>query len=251
LASFASSGNIPCSPVTEIFNPNENSGINSGGPQGTDKIFLSTLGTATVNPCFNNGKGGCIFDFPITQWQPSSFYSVGQEILDTNQNIQVVVSAGNSGSTTPAWPSPGNGVSIFTFDGSVEWVWKEDLGTVTSPAWTAKTSWGQGGTILDTNSNLEVTTSTSGTTGAIQPTWPLTIGTQTVDGTEHWVNVGPLDSFILPVLGGTSGFVVDNVVTPGSLNGASQVYFSPLNAGFGTCGAGNGCAVQASQAGLN
>ena len=31
----------------------------------------------------------------------------------------------------------------------------------------------------------------------------------------------------------------------------SQVYFTPLGTGFGTCGAGNGCAAQAAQAGLN
>ena len=57
-------------------------------------------------------------------------------------------------------------------------------------------------------------------------------------------------NFGLAVNGGTSGIVVDNVVPAGTLAGGSQVYFSPLSLGFGTCGAGNGCAVQASQAGL-
>jgi hypothetical protein len=59
-----------------------------------------------------------------------------------------------------------------------------------------------------------------------------------------------VDSFFLPVAGGTSGIIVDNSVPTGTLAGGSQVYFTPLSLGFGTCGAGKGCAVQASQAGL-
>jgi hypothetical protein len=250
LGSVAASGNLPCGPLTEIFNPNQNSGVISGGPGGTDKLFMSTAGPGTTNPCLNNGTGGCVVDLAITAWQPGTIYSAGQEILDTNLNIQVVASGGLSGATQPTWPSPGAGGSIFTFDGSVEWVYKEGLGVVTGASWSANTSEPQGLPILDTHGNLEVVTSTSGTTGATQPSWPLAVGSQTVDGTAHWVNVGPVDSFFLPVAGGTSGIIVDNTVPAGTLAGASQVYFSPLTMGFSTCGASNGCAVQASQAGL-
>jgi hypothetical protein len=250
LASIAAPGNLPCGPLTELFNSNQNSGNNSGGPAGTDKLFLSTTGPSTTNPCFNNGTGGCILDFSITPWQPSTNYSVGQEILDTNLNVQVVVSGGSSGTTQPTWNAPGFGGSIFTSDGSVQWVWKEGLGAVTGAAWTPATNFGQGGIVLDTNGNLEIVTSTTGTTGVLQPFWPLAVGAQTVDLTEHWVNTGPVDSFFLPVAGGTSGIIVDNNVPTGTLAGGSQVYFTPLSLGFGTCGAGKGCAVQASQAGL-
>ncbi len=251
LASILSPGSLPCGPVTEVFNPNQNSGINSGGPTGTDKIFVSTTGPGTTNPCFNNGTGGCILDFPVTTWQASKIYSVGQEILDSNLNIQVVVVGGFSGGTTPGWGMPGS-ASLYTFDGSVEWVWKEGLGTVgVSIGWAANSNNPQGWTILDSNMNLEVVTNSSGKTGTMQPAWPNGIGSQTGDGTEIWVNVGPLDSFFLTVAGGTSGIVVDNTVSSGTLAGGSQVYFSPLSLGFGTCGPTNGCAVQASQAGLN
>jgi len=58
-----------------------------------------------------------------------------------------------------------------------------------------------------------------------------------------------LKSHSLPASGGASGIIIDNVVAPGTL-GTSEVYFSTLGT-TGTCGAGNGCAVQASQAGLN
>jgi len=50
----------------------------------------------------------------------------------------------------------------------------------------------------------------------------------------------------LSTAGGTSGIIMDNIV---GTAGSSQVYFSTL--GTGGCGAGNGCAIQASQAGLN
>jgi hypothetical protein len=56
-----------------------------------------------------------------------------------------------------------------------------------------------------------------------------------------------------PEAGGTSGIVVDNSAAAG---GASQVYFTPLAdqacAGSGGVGTGTGgCAIQASQSGLN
>lgn len=58
----------------------------------------------------------------------------------------------------------------------------------------------------------------------------------------------------LATTGGTSGIIIDNVVT--SIGGASQVYFSTLSNqmcnGNGSTGSGNGgCAVQASQKALD
>lgn len=249
-ASIGLPGNLPCGPLTEIFNSNQNSGANSGGPAGTDKLFVSSLGPGTTNPCFNNGTGGCVMDLPITAWQTGTIYAVGQEILDTNMNIQVVTIAGTSGSTQPAWPSPGAGGSIFKSDGSVEWVYKEGVGITGSGSWTANTGEPQGIFFVDSHGNTEVATTNSGTTGGTQPSWPTTIGTTTTDGTVQWVNAGPVDNFYLPVAGGTSGIIVDNIVLTGTPAGGSQVYFSPLTLGFSTCGAGNGCAVQASQAAL-
>ena len=58
----------------------------------------------------------------------------------------------------------------------------------------------------------------------------------------------------LPVSGGSSGIVVDNIAT--SPTGTSQIYFTPLGNASATfpCGGTTtavGCAIQASQAGLN
>jgi hypothetical protein len=53
------------------------------------------------------------------------------------------------------------------------------------------------------------------------------------------------------VSGGASGVVVDNSVGAGTLAGASQVYFTPLNnEACATSGGNGGCAIQASQSGL-
>lgn len=61
-------------------------------------------------------------------------------------------------------------------------------------------------------------------------------------------------SHTLPVSGGSSGIVVDNIAT--SPTGTSQIYFTPLGSASATfpCGVNTsavGCAIQASQAGLN
>jgi len=249
---FALSGqspNISCSPVTEIFNPNLNSGVDSGGPNGTDKIFLSTQGGPNSNPC-DRGTGGCVWALPATSWQPGTVYTVGQVILDDGRGmcVQVVTTAGTSDALRePNWAV---NAGVSTADGTVTWTGKMCLQSLIQPQpWLSGISFGGGFSILDSNGNIEAV-STVGTTGGSQPQWPLKIGTLTLDGSETWVNVGPVDVSSLPVLGGTSGMVVDNTVPTGTLAGGSQIYFSPLVMGFGTCGAGNGCAVQASQAGL-
>lgn len=244
-----SSGNIPCSPISELFNSNVNSGVSSGGPQGTDKIFLSTLGSATVNPCFQ-GNGGCLLDVPVTEWQPGTAYTLGQEIADTNMRMQIVTTPGTSGTGAhPTWSFTGGAT---TTDGTVTWTVKDSVATTKILlTWMGTTFEAQGIFILDSNGNIEAATVNGGLTGLSQPSWSMTIGGTTPDLLQTWVNVGPLSSFGLPVLGGTSGAVVDNTVPTGTLAGGSQAYFSPLSPGFGTCGAGNGCAVQASQSKLN
>jgi hypothetical protein len=103
--------------------------------------------------------------------------------------------------------------------------------------------------IHDSNQNIECALNNGPTieSGATPPTWNTTIGGITNDFTQQWRNGGPLTTHALPVSGGTSGIIIDNSVAPGAL-GTSEVYFSTL--GTGGCGAGNGCAVQASQASL-
>jgi hypothetical protein len=240
-------GNIPCSPISEVFNPSVNSGVNSGGPLGTDRIFLSTQGNS--GSC-TAGNGGCIFSATVTEWQPNTAYTVGQVIADSNERVQVVLTAGTSSSgAQPSWPFQAGST---TTDGTVVWATKVSVAvSKLALTWTPLTFDSPGITIMDSNGNVEVVTVATGETGLVAPTWNTAIGGTTPDFTQVWVNLGPLESFNLPVLGGTGGIVVDNTVPTGTLPGSSQIYFSPLGMGFGTCGAGNGCAVQASQSKLN
>jgi hypothetical protein len=103
--------------------------------------------------------------------------------------------------------------------------------------------------IVDSNGNVEIVTA-GGTTSLDHPVWNQAAGGTTPDnGTLTWINAGVLPSAALTSTGGTSGFIIDNVVTTGPLLGYSQVYFSTLQ--DQTCVAGTGgCAVQASQAAL-
>ena len=234
------SSNVPCSPVTEVFNP---------AAGGTDRIFASVASSGEAAGCSSNG---CIMNVVVTSWQPSTSYAVGQSIITPNNNLMVVVTAGISKSgSPPAWPDvllTDDGMEIT--EGTVTWV-NSGFDTTATPApWQANTFFSQGTPIIDSNGNRQLTTNSGVHSGISPPVWNKTIGGVTNDSGLMWRNGGPVANFGLAVNGGTSGIVVDNVVPTGTLAGGSQVYFSPLTLGFGTCGAGNGCAVQASQAGL-
>jgi hypothetical protein len=136
-------------------------------------------------------------------------------------------------------------------DGTLTWVNSGFDTTATPQAWQASVFFPQGQPIIDSNGNRQMNLSSGMITGTTQPTWNTTIGGTTHDGNVTWRNAGPMANFGLAVDGGTSGIVVDNVAPAGTLAGGSQVYFSTLTSSSGKCGAGNGCAVQASQSKLN
>ena len=228
--------NTACSPVTEVFNP---------AAGGTDRIFASVPNGSDAAPC---SSGSCVNDLIVTVWQPSTSYAVGQRILDPNNYQQVVAIAGTSKSgSAPFWLDTCGAQT--TPDGSVTWVNAGFLTPVAPQGWQASTIYSTGGSILDSNSNLECATVQNGQTGTTQPVWKTAIGAVTSDAGQTWRNVGPMSSHALPVAGGASGIIMDNIVGSGVLAGASQVYFSTLS--NGGCGAGNGCAVQASQSAFN
>lgn len=229
----------PCSPVTDIPNPNA-----SGGP--TEWMFASAETEGNSSGC----SEGCIFNFKTTPWQASNAYSVGQEVLDTNLHVEVVSTAGTSGATAPTWDGAVGG---GTTDGTVHWL---DQGALTTPVlsgWAPSHHYTVGTEIVDPNDNIELVTGTTGTghSGSTIPTFNMTAGLTTTDGTlpntVTWTNVGAIATAALAASGGTSGIIVDNTVGSGTLAGGSQVYFSTLgDQACGTSGTG-GCAVQASQ----
>jgi hypothetical protein len=190
-------------------------------------------------------------NFISTPWKASTHFSVGQEILGlrTSTNtlfIETAIGAGTSGSSTPVWPlTP----AVKTVDGTVKWM-SQGATTVTALAgWTANGGHGNLARIIDSNNNVEVLPS-FGFSGPTVPVWNTTVGGTTVDGTCTWTNAGPWPNAALQENTGTGGFIIDNIVSSGTLAGASQVYFFTL--GSQTCGtSGTGaCAVQASQSAL-
>ncbi len=223
-----------CSPVTDVFNAN-----NTGGTE--ERIFVSVQNNGVSKGC---SSGGCIMNFVNLQWQPTTAYATGQQILDNKGRIEVVVTGGTSGASIN-WT---NGVGITLGDGTVTWINQSSLSAVTPPLWQAGHLYPKT-LITDNNGNIEISLN-SGTSGGTQPSWSMTIGSSLNDNGITWVNGGPPATFALAAAGGTSGIIIDNTVGTGTKPGASQVYFSTLsNQTCGTSGSG-GCAEQASQAAL-
>ena len=231
-----STSTTPCSPVTDVLNPNA-----SGGA--TEWIFASAEAGGVSTAC---ASGGCLLNFKDTPWLASTAYTVGQEVVDSNFHTEFVGTPGTSSAGPVFWNIATGG---STTDGTVHWL---DLGPVSAAplaSWAAKHPYRKGAEILDGNKNIELVT-TAGTSGAAV-TFNLTVGGTTTDGTVTWTNVGPPPTAALAAVGGTSGIIVDNTVATATQAGASQVYFSIL--GSQTCatsGGTGGCAVQASQSAL-
>jgi hypothetical protein len=231
----------PCSPVTDIANANA-----SPGP--TEWIFASAQTKGVGTAC---GASGCVFNFNVTPWQPSTVYTVGQEILVLNPsgNLQIEVvyttsGTGKSGAAEPAWTATAGDVIA---DGKVHWLNQMPLSAFTPAAWAANTKYASGGVILDPNGNIELDTAAgTKTSGGTIPTFSTVPHVITIDASVRWRNLGAIGTAALPTAGGTSGIIVDNTVSSG---GGSQVYFTTL--GSQACTGGTGvCAVQASQSAL-
>jgi len=246
---LAASGNTPvCSTVTAISAP----GASIGLPP-AERFFVSVQDLGNTNGC---SGGGCISNFIITPWQASTTYSVGQQILVKGSNptrrlIATVTVGGVSGISQPGWSGPFGTFGNTANDGGVTWIDQGNPALVlharlNSHAYTLNT------TMLDGNGNVEIVR-TAGTSAASAPTFSATPGQITIDGSVHWVNAGKLPTVGLQLTGGASAIIVDNTVDPGTLLGASQVYFTTLadQALCGTPPASGGCAIQVSQSGLN
>jgi len=227
-----------CSPLTDVYNPT----IGGEGTP-TEWVFLSTQAAGGPPPC---DGFSCVMSFKTTSWLPSTVYNLGQEILDSNLNIQVAYNSGKtSGATQPAWNTTTFGP---TLDGGVIWRMQGSLRPPFPTAWAANTSYPGGSEIFDSNNDIEVSELGGGTSGSTQPTWMTGVGDITSDGTATWINLGLNPIAALYESGGTSGIIIDNTI---SSAGSSQVYFSTLqDIGCFTSGGTGGCAVQASQQGL-
>jgi hypothetical protein len=216
-----STANTTCSPMTEVFSAS------------IDLVFLSTEASGVSTTC---AAAGCVYNVKVTAWQPSTTYAVGQEILDTHFQIQVVKTGGKSNTAAPTWSTTTGGT---TTDNAVTWLNQGPVSTtITAPAFATGTAYSVGNLVFDTNGNIERST-TAGTSGG-QPVWQTAPGATTSSNGVTWENLGANGTAALSAAGGASGIVIDNTVAPGTLS-TSQVYFSTLT---------GGTAVQASQAAL-
>jgi hypothetical protein len=237
------SGATGCSPVTDYLNPNATGGA-------TEYIFASAQTDGVSAPC---ASGGCIMNFKSTPWLASTVYTMGQEVVDSNFHVQMVIEPGTSGTSAPTWSTSLEAPPADeTTDGTVKWV---NLGVTTAntPAsWAANTPFDVGNFIEDSNQNIEVVTFTSGNgksgPGPSAPTWATSVGATTADDEVTWTEAGPATG-ALAAAGGTSGVIIDNIVESGV--SGSQIYFS-TQGNQATCGTATsvGCAVQASQSAL-
>lgn len=167
-------------PLKTTFVANQNN-IHSG----PGFLFLNALRPLYgMRPLLDGNNPPSLLDPPTPgAWAAGTAYTVGQPVLDSNNNVQICTTAGTSSSAPPNWNSTVGGT---TADGSAL-VW-----TMAGPSWIWKTSTT---TILDqqlrdSNGNIQQCI-VAGTTGAIQPNWSAAYGGITQDGTAEWQNYGP------------------------------------------------------------
>ncbi|MGB9487096.1 MAG: hypothetical protein WCD04_13420 [Terriglobia bacterium] len=230
------SASTQCSPLNEVYNTGA-----TGGPY--DWIYLGVNASGSPSGC---GGGGCVMGVTVTSWLASTSYSLGQMVANNHFNIEVVTTAGTSGTSQPTWPAAGT-VGTVTSDGTGTLKWTSEgpflfTAFATSHPYTANT------VIVDSSNNLERVT-IAGTSGSSAPSWNATFGGMTTSGTVTFTNQGPSGIVGSPYDGGTSGIVIDNMSTAA---GASNIYFSTLGTGTtNSCatnpGTHGGCAIQASQ----
>jgi hypothetical protein len=232
-----------CSPVTDVPNPNATGGT-------SEFVFASAQTSGSGNNC---AAGGCLMNFNVQPWQPAHAYTVGQEILDSDLQIQVCRTAGTSRTAAQGHPNPWNTtIDGSTTDAGVRWT---DQGPhqASHPAWQSAHTYATGALILDSNGNVQWarTGGTSRTAAQGPPAWSKVVNGTTADGTVSWREVGAIATASVAASGGTSGIIMDNTVGTGTLAGASQIYFSTQgNQTCTTSGGSGGCAVQASQSAL-
>jgi len=120
----------------------------------------------------------------LPPWRAVTAYIPRQSIVDPNGNIQVAQNAGTSDAIPPTWKTT---LSETTVDAGISWI-NSGPGT-----WQPTTAYSAGQYILDSNGNLQCATAIAlnGTTGAIQPIWPVAFGQSVVDGNVTWNCAGP------------------------------------------------------------
>lgn len=140
-------------------------------------------------------------------WKASTNYNTDDLIVDVNGVLFQVTTPGISGASTPGFTSA-EGAGDQVTDGSVVWTCRgfqqQNFGVdpptnaptisfgpypTSYPSWAASTQYNAVLVVDDSNNNVQELT-TPGKTGASAPTWNVTPGGTTADGTAVWTNKG-------------------------------------------------------------
>jgi hypothetical protein len=138
-----------CSPASDVRNPNATGGT-------TEWIFSSVQASGSNKAC---GGAGCIMNFSVQPWQASHAYTVGQKVVDTHFQVQMVTVAGTSGGSTPTWNT---NAGATTADGGVTWLSLGATTAFTPGVWIRLHHYAVGSTILDSNGKLQIVTNSNG-----------------------------------------------------------------------------------------
>lgn len=180
------------------FNPILGGTTNDGNIQWRNfgpAIYNWGLETPTVAPTISQNPD-------YRSWTPNTALAQYFTILDSNSNIQFVSVAGNTGSSVPTWNGQVPSVTFNTVSGTT--VGTPNAGGPTSDntvtwlnggpliSWSPSTVFGYNKVILDSNGNLQLLLSASSPyqSGTSAPTWNVTVGGMTTDGSITWQNVG-------------------------------------------------------------
>lgn len=85
--------------------------------QGPGFLYYNVAVPANAGRVLVDANGNIVTTSPA--WAATTAYSVGQEVYDSNGNVEIVTVAGSSGGTTPAWNATVGGT---TTDGTVTWL---------------------------------------------------------------------------------------------------------------------------------
>lgn len=180
------------------FNPVLGGTTNDGNIQWRNfglPIYNWGLETPTVAPTISQNPD-------YRSWTPNTKLAQFFTILDSNNNIQFVSVAGATGSSVPIWNGQVPSVTFNTVSGTT--VGTPNAGGPTSDntvtwlnggpliSWSPSTVFGYNKVILDSNGNLQLLLSATSPyqSGTAAPTWNVTVGGMTTDGSITWQNVG-------------------------------------------------------------
>ena len=141
----------------------------------------------TLNPHIGAGGGG---------WAPNTRYSLPGVVIDSNGNLQQVITAGKSGSSIPTWATS---IGVHTTDGSVVW---NMIQTAASLVWQPHTDYAEGVYVVGNGCLFQ------GSQGNhVTVVEPITA--------EIWPSTGNFGQFVLtfPASGSSGSSQVGNIFT--------------------------------------